>query len=121
MWQSRSPHWYDQGGDVPPGTHMIHNGTGKTEKVLNDPQWKAVQSMVDQEQGRSMSSAGCTYMTVNHNETITNDYRNDFGNADITVVSNNPDDMANQLSAKAVSQRLTQTRGVQWSSTPQTR
>jgi tape measure domain-containing protein len=32
-WLSRSPHWYDQGGVLPPGVSMAVNGTRKAEVV----------------------------------------------------------------------------------------
>lgn len=35
-WMSRNPHWYDngtQGGLLPPGTHVLHNGTGQPETI----------------------------------------------------------------------------------------
>jgi hypothetical protein len=118
-WNKRSPHWYDEGGVVPPGETMVKNDTGKPEALLNPMQWELIQGMLTREQGKEISSAGCVHMTVVHNETITNDHRNDFGNATITVVSGNPDDMANKLARKATAQRITQTRGVQW--TPATR
>ena len=33
-WSSRNPHWYDSGGDVPPGLHMLYNGTNQTESMI---------------------------------------------------------------------------------------
>ncbi len=33
-WLSRSPHWYDSGGDVKPGLFMGYNGTNQTESML---------------------------------------------------------------------------------------
>lgn len=33
-WSSRNPHWYDSGGDVPPGLRYIYNGTNKTESLI---------------------------------------------------------------------------------------
>jgi hypothetical protein len=32
-WLSRSPHWYDQGGYLPPGLSLAYNGTGRPERV----------------------------------------------------------------------------------------
>lgn len=32
-WQNRSPHWYDQGGWLPPGLSLAMNGTGKPERI----------------------------------------------------------------------------------------
>jgi hypothetical protein len=34
--------WYDQGGYLPPGSSIVHNGTGKPEPVLTSQQWDAV-------------------------------------------------------------------------------
>jgi hypothetical protein len=33
-WSSRHPHWYDSGGDLPPGLSTLYNGTNKTESVI---------------------------------------------------------------------------------------
>jgi hypothetical protein len=107
--------WYDKGGVVPPGQSVVQNDTGLPEALLNPDQWNTVKELLTLEQGRALNASDGTHMTVIHNEQITNDYRNDFGDANITVMSNNPDDMADQLSRKAVAQRLTQTRGVAWS------
>jgi hypothetical protein len=41
-WLSREPHWYDQGGYLPPGLTLTMNGTGKPERILTDEQWKAM-------------------------------------------------------------------------------
>lgn len=32
----RSHHWYDGGGELTPGDHLVHNGTNMTESVLNN-------------------------------------------------------------------------------------
>ncbi len=32
-WLGRSPHWYDQGGWLPPGLTLAYNGTGRPEPV----------------------------------------------------------------------------------------
>jgi hypothetical protein len=32
-WLARSPHWYDQGGWLPPGLSLAYNGTGRPEPV----------------------------------------------------------------------------------------
>lgn len=37
-WLSREPHWYDQGGHLPPGLTLAYNGTGKNEHVFTDDQ-----------------------------------------------------------------------------------
>jgi hypothetical protein len=111
--------WYDNGGKVQPGQTLVNNGTGTTEALLTSQQWDIAKAMLTREQSQSMSTAAGTHMTVNHHEQITYDHRNDFGGAKFTVMSNNPDDMAAQLSKKAIAQRLNQTRGVAWT-TPAT-
>lgn len=45
QWLSRSPHWYDEGGMLPPGYSTVYNGTGRAEHVLNNPQWNSLISM----------------------------------------------------------------------------
>lgn len=42
-WQSRSPHWYDQGGMLQPGMNLAFNGTGRPEPVLTPAQWNAIE------------------------------------------------------------------------------
>ena len=32
-WLSRSPHWYDKGGLLPPGLSLAYNGTGRAEVI----------------------------------------------------------------------------------------
>jgi len=41
-WQSRSPHWYDEGGMLMPGYNWTYNGTRKPERVLTEDQWNAL-------------------------------------------------------------------------------
>jgi hypothetical protein len=43
-WQSRSPHWYDNGGYLPTGLSTVYNGTGRPEPVLTTNQWNAMAS-----------------------------------------------------------------------------
>ena len=111
-WQSRSPHWYDQGGQLPSGTSLVHNGTGAPETVLNAKQSKAMQGMLSKDQGNALHAACGMHMTVIHNENITYDNRNDFGGSQITVQAQDPNEMGRQLEAKQTRSRLTQTRGV---------
>lgn len=40
----RPPSLFDNGGQLVPGTSLVHNGTGRPEKVLTDQQWKAIAS-----------------------------------------------------------------------------
>jgi phage-related protein len=37
LWLSRSPHWYDQGGILPPGITLAMNNTGRNEYVSTTP------------------------------------------------------------------------------------
>ena len=39
FWQNQSPHWYDNGGILQPGTTLTQNDTGKPEYVFTTPQW----------------------------------------------------------------------------------
>jgi murein DD-endopeptidase MepM/ murein hydrolase activator NlpD/phage-related protein len=41
-WQSRSPHWYDQGGYLEPGLNLAYNGTGRPEPVFTSTQASAL-------------------------------------------------------------------------------
>lgn len=44
-WQSRSPHWYDDGGWLPPGYSTVANHTGRPEAILTQDQWNSLSSM----------------------------------------------------------------------------
>lgn len=46
-WSSRSPHWYDTGGWLPPGATMSMNGTGAPEAVLTGRQWRDISVAAD--------------------------------------------------------------------------
>ncbi|KUF18865.1 peptidoglycan DD-metalloendopeptidase family protein [Streptomyces silvensis] len=43
-WQSRIPHWYDDGGYMPPGLSLVANGTGKPEPVFTGGQWADIRA-----------------------------------------------------------------------------
>ncbi|MCT9009136.1 M23 family metallopeptidase [Streptomyces rhizosphaerihabitans] len=43
-WLSRSPHWYDDGGMIPPGLSLVANGTGSPEPVFTGSQWADIRS-----------------------------------------------------------------------------
>jgi hypothetical protein len=45
LWQKRSPHWYDEGGWLPPGLSLTHNGTGRPEPILTGAQWDSLSSV----------------------------------------------------------------------------
>lgn len=38
-WLGRKPHWYDEGGMLPPGPSLVMNGTGHPEPVFTHQQW----------------------------------------------------------------------------------
>lgn len=54
QWMARSPHWYDNGGWLPPGVSTVMNGTGKREPaaVFTAEQWKTLHDIA---QGRDRS------------------------------------------------------------------
>jgi phage-related protein len=43
-WLSRSPHWYDDGGYLPPGLSLVANGTGRPEPVFTGSQWDDIRA-----------------------------------------------------------------------------
>ncbi|MFF3312466.1 peptidoglycan DD-metalloendopeptidase family protein [Streptomyces sp. NPDC002952] len=43
-WLARSPHWYDEGGYLPPGLNLVANGTGKPEPVFTSGQWDTLRA-----------------------------------------------------------------------------
>ncbi|MFF5858325.1 hypothetical protein ACFY8B_22290 [Streptomyces sp. NPDC012751] len=43
-WLSRSPHWYDDGGYLPPGLSLVANGTGSPEAVFTATQWDDIRA-----------------------------------------------------------------------------
>ncbi|MET9409701.1 peptidoglycan DD-metalloendopeptidase family protein [Streptomyces sp. NPDC002935] len=43
-WLSRSPHWYDDGGMIPPGLSLVANGTGRPEPVFTSGQWEDIRA-----------------------------------------------------------------------------
>lgn len=49
-WLGRSPHWYDQGGYLPPGLSLAMNATGKPEPILTAEQWQAMREQRGQQQ-----------------------------------------------------------------------
>lgn len=59
-WLSRSPHWYDDGGWLPPGYTSVANHTGKPEAILTQDQWNALTSMAGLQRG-----SGGRNVTVN--------------------------------------------------------
>lgn len=45
-WTRRSPHWYDDGGPLPPGLTLAANGTGAPEAILTDSQWSTAAAAI---------------------------------------------------------------------------
>jgi murein DD-endopeptidase MepM/ murein hydrolase activator NlpD len=45
-WLARSPHWYDDGGYLPPGLSLVANGTGAPEPVFTSAQWDTLRANV---------------------------------------------------------------------------
>ncbi|MEU7243418.1 hypothetical protein [Streptomyces sparsogenes] len=43
-WNARHPHWYDDGGYLPPGLSLVANGTGKPEPVFTSGQWDTLRA-----------------------------------------------------------------------------
>lgn len=43
-WLARSPHWYDEGGYLPPGLSLVANGTGRPEPVFTGSQWDDIRA-----------------------------------------------------------------------------
>lgn len=43
-WMARSPHWYDDGGYLPPGLSLVANGTGSPEPVFTSSQWDTLRA-----------------------------------------------------------------------------
>jgi hypothetical protein len=43
-WLGRSPHWYDDGGYLPPGLSLVANGTGSPEPVFTGSQWDDIRA-----------------------------------------------------------------------------
>lgn len=43
-WLARSPHWYDDGGYLPPGLSLVANGTGRPEPVFTGSQWDDIRA-----------------------------------------------------------------------------
>jgi hypothetical protein len=54
QWSDRNPHWYDQGGWLPPGLSLAMNGTGRPERIRTAAQESA------------LSSGGLSLTVINH-------------------------------------------------------
>lgn len=46
LWNSRSPHWYDEGGYLMPGVTKAQNDTGKPEPVFTAEQWQLLRKAI---------------------------------------------------------------------------
>ena len=109
------PRGYDEGGYLQPGETSARNGTGKPEPVLTAQQWEDISKVaaaVTADDLRGVNAARGAHIVVNNHQRYIYDNRNDFGGAEITVVSQDPDEMGRRLTEKAVTARVTQTRGV---------
>lgn len=116
-WTSRRPHWYDGGGLLMPGTAGA-NATDRPEPVLTEEQWRNISVLakkaavdITAADAATTRAAGGMHVVVHHNEKTFNDYSNNFDGASFTVMSNDPNEMARKLEAKAAADRLTATRG----------
>jgi hypothetical protein len=78
-WLSRSPHWYDDGGPLPPGLSMVANGTGRSEEILTPAERAAFVTQA------KAAAAGTDKPTVVKNFNLN------------AYVSNTPADIANQF------------------------
>nr|WP_238403897.1 hypothetical protein [Gordonia desulfuricans] len=58
LWQSRSPHWYDQGGWLPEGLNLTMNATGGPEPILEQSQWDVAADAISTVKELAMSGAG---------------------------------------------------------------
>ncbi|MEU5259025.1 hypothetical protein [Amycolatopsis sp. NPDC021455] len=54
-WLSRSPHWYDDGGWLPPGMSVSGNHTGQPEAVLTPQQWQDIRTLAGLDRGGNRS------------------------------------------------------------------
>ncbi|MET7352320.1 M23 family metallopeptidase [Streptomyces mirabilis] len=61
-WLSRSPHWYDQGGYLPPGLNLVANGTGRPEPVFTGTQWQDIRAARSSTQTPNVIVENHTYL-----------------------------------------------------------
>lgn len=62
-WNSRHPHWYDDGGYLPPGLSLVANGTGKQEPVFTAGQWNTLRANAGNRGGtRNITVENHTYI-----------------------------------------------------------
>lgn len=47
LWQSRDPHWYDEGGWLPEGLNLTMNKTGGPEPILERSQWDTAEAAIN--------------------------------------------------------------------------
>lgn len=61
-WMARSPHWYDNGGFLPPGDHAVLNHTGKPEPVLTSGQWEILRANISTNRTPNITVENHTYL-----------------------------------------------------------
>ena len=110
---------YDNGGIMPVGGGRFTNETGKPEAVLTNEQWGGISKlaqvgghMISTNDMRGIRAAAGVHIVINNSGAVTYDNRNDFAGAQITVKSEDPDQMARRLERRQTQQRVTQTRSV---------
>lgn len=86
-WLSRSPHWYDNGGLIPPGLSLVANGTGSPEPVFTAGQWSDI---------RAAKSSAATPTTLHA------DVRVFVGDREITDIVDTRIEMREEASATAL-------------------
>src|SRR5690606_24798162 len=111
------PKGYDSGGWMEPGEGKHVNATGKPEAVLTNEQWDSMTKLaekaaraVSKEDLMGVNAASGCHIVIHNQQQYHYDQRNDFTGAQVTVQSQDPDDMGRKLEKKAVDARLTQTR-----------
>lgn len=60
QWMNRDPHWYDNGGIMPPGLSLSYNGTGRGEHqaMFTDRQWAALTQIAERPGGDTIIIQG---------------------------------------------------------------
>jgi hypothetical protein len=61
-WLARSPHWYDDGGYLPPGETLTMNHTGKPEPVFTAAQWDTLRANIGNQRSPNITVENHTYI-----------------------------------------------------------